>query len=219
MHKSKKMRKVLGWAVLIIMSLTSVQLNAQEQRFKAGLTIGLNASQIDGDVSAGYNKLGLVGGLQGVTIINEKAELLIELLYSQRGSQPEIFLNTNFFPFKIKTDFIEIPVMFTYKDWLDEEDDYYKLYFQGGFSYGRLIRTEIEDETPSSDLVKLGDFFNKDDFSFLIGASFFTGKHLAFTFRWSRSISLLYKNGSSPDAPNARSMQNHLWSFRTLYVF
>ena len=213
------MRKKISWIIGIVFILICCRLEGQEQRFKAGLTIGVNAAQIDGDISAGYNKLGLVAGLQGVTILGPKSELLIELLYSQRGSQPEIFLNNNFFPFKIKTDFVEIPVMFSYKDWLDEEDEYYKLYFQGGFSYGRLIKTEIEDEAINSDLVTLADHFRKDDFSFLVGATYFTGAHLAFSFRWSRSITLLYKNGSSPNAPNARSMQNHLWSFRTLYIF
>ena len=81
--------------------------DAPSQRFKAGILVGFNGSQINGDASAGFNKLGLVAGVRGVTVINEKMEISIELLYSQRGSRSELFNSTNTnIPFKIELNYI-----------------------------------------------------------------------------------------------------------------
>ncbi len=203
--------------LLFFLSLSSVQLDAQQQRFKAGFIIGLNASQLDGDYVYGYNKLGLVAGLRGVTIITDKVDVSIELLYSQRGSTSSLVPDNSNYPFTIKSDFIEIPLLIGYKDWLDSEGEYYKLDFHGGFSYGRLIRSEVDDGTINSNLVQASENFNKNDWSYMLGVTYFTGPHLAFTFRWSKSFGLLYLNTSAN--PGVPSLQNHLISLRSLYMF
>lgn len=203
--------------LLFCFSISSIQLEAQAQRFKAGVIVGLNASQLDGDSYYGYNKLGLVAGLSGVILLTEKVDLNLELLYSQRGSASSLVPDNINYPFKIKTDFIEIPLLINYKDWLDSEGEYYKLHFHGGFSYGRLINTEVDDGTTNSNLVQASEDFNKNDWSYMLGVTFYTGQHLAFTFRWSRSFGLLYLQ-TSVNSP-VPSLQNHLLSFRTLYMF
>ncbi len=203
--------------LLIVLLIVSFEMQAQPQRFKAGVIVGLNASQIDGDRFYGYNKLGLVAGLNGVTILNDKMEMSIELLYSQRGSRSSLVPGNSIFPFKISTDFIEVPVLFNYKDWHNPEGEYYRFHFHAGFSYGRLIRTEVDDGTPNSNFVQAGESFNKNDWSYIFGATFFTGPHLAFTFRWSRSFGVLYLN--TANNPGVPSLQNHMLSFRTLYMF
>ncbi len=194
----------------------SLQTEAQEQIFKAGIIFGMNASQLDGDRSAGYFKLGLVAGLNGVVLLSERIEINIEMLYSERGSRNTFNDDNSTIPFKISTNFIEIPVIFNFKDWLDE-DGYYKLYFHTGIAYARLINAKVEDESPVSNLSQAVDDFNKNDLSFLFGVTFYTGPHLAFTFRWSRSFGALYFN----DILNAPvpSLQNHTISLRTLYMF
>lgn len=194
-----------------------MQLHAQ-QRFKAGAVIGVNASQIDGDRSAGYTKLGLVGGLQGIAILTEKTELGLQILYSQRGSQSAFNQNNANFPFKIRINYIEVPVLYTYKDWLFEgkDGDYYKVHIHGGLSYGRLFETEIEDESLTSPLVQLGDEFNEDDISIVLGATYFANEHFGFTVRWSRSLNLLYRNESTN--LNARSMRGKFITFTMAYI-
>ncbi len=189
----------------------SLQTEAQEQIFKAGIIFGMNASQLDGDRSAGYFKLGLVAGLSGVVLLSDRIEINIEMLYSQRGSRNTFNMDNSSNPFKISTNFIEIPVIFNYKDWLDGEGEYYKLYFHGGFSYGRLISADLEG------VIYQEETFNKNDWSYLLGVTFYTGPHLAFTFRWSRSFGVLYFNAANN--PNAPSLQNHLISLRALYMF
>ena len=206
------------WKLTIVLLLFfSPSLLAQEeaipQRFKAGLIAGFNAAQINGDQSAGFNKFGLLGGLRGVTILNEKMEISLELLFSQRGSRSSN--NENVIPFKISLNYVEIPVLFNYLDWLEGDGEYYKLHFHAGFSYGRLLSFEIDGGTTG--LTLLGDFFRENDVSFLAGATFYANKHLGFTARYTRSLFPMFER--SDNSPNADPLTGYFFTFHTVYMF
>ena len=189
-----------------------------QQRFKAGLIAGLNASQILGDNSGGYNRLGLQGGMRAVAVITKKTDLLFEILYSQRGSYDKSYNKCNIIPLEISTKYIEVPVMVAFKDWLKEEDGYYRLQVSGGFSYGRLLNATSIGSCHDD----LTDLFNKNDVSFTLGVEYFSNKHLSFGMRWSRSINLLYnhKKGDNLENPrNENSLRGFFLSFRGAYIF
>ena len=57
----------------------------------AGLVAGLNASQIDGDDLAGFDKVGLTGGIKTTMEFESVWRMNMEFLYSERGSRPDIF--------------------------------------------------------------------------------------------------------------------------------
>ena len=190
------------------------------QRFNAGFVLGVNASQIDGDRAAGYNKLGISAGVRATTYLTDKADLSFDILYSQRGSQSEFNLGSNFIPFKIKVNYIEVPILFNYKDWLVEDDDnvsYYKITISGGVAYSRLFQTEIDDGAPASSLVPLQDFFKKNDVSIVIGAAFNITEHIGVMVRWTRSVTPIYKAGDS--VINAPSFIGKFLTFHTFYMF
>jgi len=190
------------------------------QRFNAGFVLGVNASQIDGDRAAGYNKLGISAGVRATTYLTDKANLSFDILYSQRGSQSEFNLGANFIPFKIKVNYIEVPILFNYKDWLVEEDDdvsYYKITISGGLAYSRLFQTEIDDGAPTSSLVPLQDFFRKNDVSLVIGAAFNITEHIGVMVRWTRSVTPIYKAGDS--VINAPSFVGKFLTFHSFYMF
>jgi len=89
---------------------------AQQQRFKAGLNVGLTAAQINGDESAEFNKLGLTAGIRAYTFLNDKSDILLEILFSQRGSRTKV-LNGTTIPQKIiQLNYIEVPIIYTIKD-------------------------------------------------------------------------------------------------------
>lgn len=67
---------LLGWAH-----------SAQSQNFESGLHFGINASQVNGDYMAGFNKIGFAGGLFTDYKINDKWRLSFNMLYSQKGSK------------------------------------------------------------------------------------------------------------------------------------
>ena len=184
-----------------------------QQRFKAGMVLGLTAAQINGDNSAKFNKLGINAGLKVNTILTDRSDLIIELLFSQRGSQTELLPNSGRQQQIIHLDYIEVPIIFNYKDWLIEKEDYYKMHFHAGISYGRLFNTRFDN----SPLEEAGPFFRENDFSWLAGITFFTNEHIGIFVRYNRSINLLFKSTSAN--PNTNSLLGHFWSLGGNYVF
>lgn len=203
--------------IVLAFLIYSVDSDAQ-QRFRAGIIGGLNASQIQNDDVGGYRRLGLQGGLRAIAIFTEKIDLNIELLYSQRGSyDKEGNWKCYDGPLDISTNYIEVPVVVTFKDWLDEQEDFYKIQVSGGFSYGRLINATSEGSCHD----ELTDLFNKNDISFTVGAEYFTSPHLTFGVKWSRSLNLLYNRKKGEEMLNLfeNSLQGFFLSFRAGYIF
>ncbi|MBK8564716.1 MAG: PorT family protein [Saprospiraceae bacterium] len=180
-----------------------------QQRFKAGLIFGLNASQLNGDDSAGYNKLGLNGGLRGTAMLKDKMDLVFEMLYSQRGSY-ERFINGDM---KISLSYIEVPIMLAYKDWYQEEGNYYKVQAVGGFSYSRLLEASAYGSLHDAEVVN----FNDNDFALTLGFDLLFTKHFGLGARWTRSLNRLYDNRKHVDELN--SMLGYFLTFRGMYMF
>jgi len=187
-----------------------------QQRFSAGLILGLNFSQIDGDFYAGYHKVGLVGGLQGLVKIKEKVDVGIELRYSQIGSRSVPNNQNTINPFNASFNYAEIPVTLIYKDWHIEDEDYYRIHFHGGLTYGRLISTNIKNPESSS-FTELLDFFNDNYFGYLVGFTYFINEKFGATVRFNRSITFLYKNDDTN--PNHNSLFNKHLTFSGIYKF
>jgi len=209
------MYRILLLSLLFIFPLIGQAQEALPQRFKAGILAGFNTAQIDGDLSAGFNKFGIIGGLRGVTILSEKMELSLELLYSQRGSKSDA--DEFGIPFKISLNYVEVPVVFNYLDWQEADGEYYKLHFHAGFSYGRLLNFSIDGGT--SGLLELSNFFRQNDVSFLVGATFYANKHLGITARYSRSIFPLFERDDNNTTPNSGAFIGYFFTFHTVYMF
>jgi hypothetical protein len=188
--------------------------NAHSQ-FSLNGVVGVTASQIRGDDLAGYDKLGITGGLRLSTILKNKADINVELLYSQRGSQSELSRDNSLPQVKVNLDYVEIPVYISLVDWYIEEDDYYRVQVHGGLSYGRLINSSSIDEVNGS-LDLLAEAFNKSDFSYLLGATYFASPSLGITARYTRSINNLYDMDPTLFAKN---LKGFFLSFRLEYVF
>ncbi len=207
------MKNIKPLLLLILFTLAFQDQASAQQRFKAGVVAGLNASQILGDDSGGYNRLGMQAGLRAITIFTEKTDLLFEILYSQRGSRDLDVFPCSKDRLSISTQYIEIPVMVTLKDWLDEEDDYYKIQVSGGFSYGRLLNVDAVDSC--HDLQ--AENFNENDVSITFGAEYFSSEHISWGVRWSRSFNLLYNKDKFDASKN--SLRGFFLSFRGAYIF
>lgn len=115
------------------------------QRFSAGMSAGFNACQIDGDLLAGFDKIGLTAGIRTVIEFESVWNVSMEFLYSERGSRPDVFNPTYDPDINISLKYVEIPVFVSLGDWYQEEGDYYKASFQAGLSYGRLLDAKTTD--------------------------------------------------------------------------
>ncbi|MBL7829015.1 MAG: PorT family protein [Saprospiraceae bacterium] len=212
----------LRFFFFLLVSLTFWQNMAAQPRFRAGAVAGLTASQIDGDLSAGYNKLGLTAGLRVVGRLKEKTEASLEFLFSQRGCQNELIQGDfDQYPFSLRLNYVEVPIQWHYKDWLiegdDEKDNFYRVSFNAGLSYSRLINAKVDDDNSWLSGVA-PDFLKKNDFGFCLGFNFFANRHLGFTFRFYRSVMFMYNPKDWNPAPAQRGWNLHCLNFQAVYL-
>jgi hypothetical protein len=185
--------------------------NLQAQRFEGAAILGFNAAQIDGDNLWGYNKVGLTGGLKLAYRLQEPWNLSMEFLYSQRGSQSELSPLTSGPISKINLQYIEVPVLVSYKDWWIEGDDFFRVNAEAGLSYGYLFGAE---KSVGGFQFEAEDFL-QHDISIIIGAHYFFTRHLGMGLRYTRSLTRLYENPDSGE----RDLLGYFLSFRGIYQF
>jgi len=102
--------------LLTFLFFSQICITAQTQRFKAGFNLGLTAAQINGDDSAEFNKLGLSAGVRAYTILTPKSDIIIEILFSQRGSRTKFGNNSNIPSQLIKLNYVEVPIIYHTND-------------------------------------------------------------------------------------------------------
>ncbi len=207
---------ILKSALLLLIFLSSGETKAQERRFNAGIVAGLTAAQLNGDQSAGYNKVGLTGGIKGIIYLTDKWNLNTEILFAQRGSRYPTGIN-NPSPgvlFNITTNYVDIPVYVSLGDWLSEDETYYRINLDAGFAYGRLISSKVIDTPFDND----PDIFQDSDIYFLAGVRYMVNSHFAFYFRYNRSFVFLFDRRKTPQI-NQNSLLSHFLTVRAEYLF
>jgi hypothetical protein len=120
---------------LIVLILMTIPLISYSQRFDGGILLGFNASQIDGDDLAGYNKAGLMGGVFVFTDFSNKWRGQIELKYSAKGSSTAKGDPDNY---KIRLQYVELPLLVEYAM-------FRKVHIQAGGSVGYLFNASYYD--------------------------------------------------------------------------
>lgn len=204
-------KKVLNISGLLFLAVLFSQSVFAQERFKAGITAGLNASQIRGDATGGYNKLGIVAGLRAITVFTERTDLTIELTYSQRGSRNDSSEPTQI---QINLNYIEVPFIFHYKDWLIEDKDYYKVQAAFGLTFSRLLKGEHDNRI--GDIVEKTSDWISNDIGMLLGAEFFFNQHWSLSGRWNTSFNLL---SEAKNSPSKNTLRGYFISFRVNYTF
>ena len=214
-----KKRRISAGSYLILLFVLISGPSLFGQRFSAGIVGGANASQIDGDDLAGFDKLGLTGGLKAVVNFDSPFDLNVEFLFSQRGSRPDLFTPELDPDIEVRLNYAEIPVYVSLGDWWQEEEEYYKVSAHAGLSYGRLITARTFDyahsEEESFDL--LVPYFNNSDLSWLVGISYQMNKKWGVTGRYTREIIPLL-SPKKHNLPNERLLSYYM-TFRFEYYF
>ena len=208
----------IGLLFLLLISLIPKE-SIQAQRFSAAIVGGLNACQIDGDDLAGFDKVGLSGGIKAIMLFDSPLALNMEFLYNERGSRPDIF-NSDYDPdIEVSLKYAELPVYITYGDWWQEESGYYKVAALAGLSYGRLIKASTIDNFHSSEesYDLLVPYFNENDISWILGFNYRMSSHWGITARYTRGITPLL----SPEKHNlnTKRLLSYFLSFRVEYYF
>jgi hypothetical protein len=170
----------------------------------AGLVVGFNASQLDGDDFRGYSKVGLNAGLAVEYRIpsSKRLGLGLEMLFSMKGSTRKLNPSSgNNVKSTITLNYVEIPVYLRFREW--------NLDFHGGMSYGRLISSKTNEFT-----IYLPEDFKKDDLSVVLGVNYRFNEHFGAGARFTRSVVNIVNKEVNKDA-----LVGHLLSFRVGYMF
>jgi len=192
-----------------------ISLHAQDQRFMGGVIVGLNAAQIDGDNAAGYRKAGLLVGLRGGAHLSEKTSITIDMLYSQRGSRRVPRIDEAFETYTISTPYIEVPLLFHYKDWRVEYEDgsfFYKVSAEAGLAVSYLLNPKVENIVYETEV----DNFNKIDVAWAAGVSYYFNEKVGISARYLRSITPLYNHNKHMKTLN--SLFGYHFNFSVFYV-
>ncbi len=180
---------------ICILTLICIVESANAQRFGGGAELSLNASQIDGDFSAGYNRLGLNLTLVGIVHINPRTDIHVGLSYSSRGALSSFLAYDQPQHTHISLRYLDVPISIHLKDWL-QESDYYKIHYYAGVSVGRLFNSEVR----TAGFAIPTEGYNRTDIGWLAGISYFFNPQIAMFLQYNRSFNLLYNKNSTPGA-------------------
>ena len=163
--------------------------------FNGQIIAGFNASQVDGDQLAGYDKVGLRVGPAVSARIKDKFGLTMEILYSQKGSKTkraDQTLDYNGRIYKLALNYAEIPILFNYTD-------KGRLRVSLGGSYSRLITAK---ETIYYPLLSVNvenqdvtDLYLPADFCWIADVNYLLSHHLGVGLRSDYSLLPIRNNG------------------------
>lgn len=105
--------KLRWWNSIFAVLITSSSIAQIE--FQGGISFGAITSQVHGDGYQGFNKIGLSGGPYVKMEFSETSAVRIDILYAQKGSSnnPDTEAG-DFNTFKLKLDYIEIPILYSW---------------------------------------------------------------------------------------------------------
>lgn len=104
------MKKIIIIAILLLAFSYTFS-----QNFYGGLMAGFNGSQVEGDKSSGYQKMGFVGGAWTQTDVNEKVYWGLELKFNQKGSRINPTAKNGYYKYIYRLNYIDLPVLAGYR--------------------------------------------------------------------------------------------------------
>ncbi|MCB0563246.1 MAG: PorT family protein [Phaeodactylibacter sp.] len=207
-------------ATLLALCLLFFGPSVYSQRFGAGAILGLNASQIDGDNQFGYRKFGLAGGLRGIAHLSARFDLQVEMLYSLRGSAAKTRgYKGPATPVDIKLQYAEAPLLLNYKV-LENWDGQYVLHFCTGFSYARLLGSEVKERrsTPTNqedfNILEAEKDFKRNEIGWVLGAAFLPIPKLSVELRHVFALNPLFKS----DMHDGRTLRSYYLQLQVAYL-
>lgn len=165
-------------SLLFSILLINTFLYSQDHKFHLLLSAGANASQVNGDKLAGFDKFGLNLGAGIRRNISQKAGIQLEFLYSEKGSRDVVSPSNPIPDTLFQFNYIDIPIVYTY-------NVYPKLNVEFG------IFNSIRTKASYSDFVNTYDresIIRSTDHGVLGGVNYQLFEHLSINARVSQSI-------------------------------
>ncbi|MFT4061129.1 MAG: porin family protein [Edaphocola sp.] len=190
-----------------------------ERKFAAGICLGANFTQVDGDYMNGYHKVGLNTGFTGWVSLSRKWGLALDLLFSQKGSnsataRESSAVGTYFEHYRIRLNYAEVPVVVQMR--IKEQ-----FLFGIGASYNSLISSKEEMNDASSDKVfDSGVYpFRRSSFDGILNASWLFYNNWVLNARYQYSLTPIRKIHDVPDGLGYKDQTNNQFTFRLVRMF
>lgn len=204
--------------LLLCITLQITYAQAPPNRFYAGMLMGLNLSQIHGDLQQGYHKKGYSLGLSGGFNIKPAWDMSAEMYFNSRGAIPNPRQKN------IRADEIQMNIHLQAADIFlvnhirfAPNSEYYKQAIQLGFGYGRILKRDIKVLKDNNSIAELETDFRQniktDDLSVMVGWSYLITPRIGFVARHIVSLRPIY--GSSNSDTN---LQRSNFTLRPYYI-
>ena len=185
--------------------------------FYGGLTLGLNACQVDGDTYGGYHKAGLNVGATVLWRFSNPLALGVEFLYSQKGARA---IQSNYTPsgtaydkYKIDLNYAELPFILYYI--LSSK---YQLGIGGSFN-GLISSNEEIASSYNHQNVNQEDYpFNKGTFDFIASASVKVTNGVILSGRYQYGLTPV-RNADQLPGIGFGNQFNNMFAFKLTYYF
>jgi hypothetical protein len=105
------MKKLVCCIVFLLFIQSSY---SQDRRFHLLLSVGANASQVNGDKLAGFDKFGLNLGAGVRRSFGAKSAWQLEFLYSEKGSKDVVSTNNPVPDTLFQFNYIDVPLVYSY---------------------------------------------------------------------------------------------------------
>jgi hypothetical protein len=194
--------------ILILIATTISIFHADAQRFKVGITAGVDISDVDGtdltDADDDFNKFGFTLGTYVNTRLNDRSMVQMEIAWAQKGSsQPPDSTNNNFY-YKLQLNYVDVTLVYRHSLQFNvDKKPTTKFEFEAGASLGYLFNYSYAVQ---SILYPIN--LNTTDVSALVGLVYNFSPSFCLDVRYSNSIIPVIK----PDAVNNYFLYYGSWN-------
>ena len=194
----------IGMAFLCLPSL----LLAQE--FEGGFMGGLNGSQVAGDLSSGYHKLGAYLGVFARRQLTLKSGMQLEMYYIQKGARENPTEENGNFQYLLKIQYIELPLLYQYRV-------SNRLDISAGIAYSYFIGEPYEEANYSRSVSDTP--FYKSSATFILGIEYKISDRLMASFRTNNSITPIRDHVSGAKRLFNRGQYSDVLTFGLAYNY
>lgn len=177
----------IKFTVYILFLMLLVIPSVFAQKFEGGIMGGLLGSQVAGDPSAGYHKLGVYGGISVSRHITEKSGLQLEMYFIQKGAAENPTEENGNFQYLLRVRYVEIPILYQFN--ISKE-----LLLEGGLAFSYLVGTPYEEANFSTAVPKTP--FYQSSATFILGLEYRVTQSFSVIFRTNNSITPIRAHAS-----------------------
>ncbi len=186
--------------LLLFCVLSIAPINAQT--FEGAVLAGVNLSQIDGDLLAGYNQPGLNAGARVSVAFSERWMASMGIQFAQLGSSFSEGDPGNALYENIRLNTVEVPLLAHFIEW--------RFRLNAGLVYNRIINYSASD-VAGGNLTESTNF-SDNQLSLALGTAYFFNDNWGIDFLWTKGLTDLQAEAS------ASTFITRNLSFRLIFI-